>query len=239
MNEYDFYGIVHPERAQITIQTRFQIASPTQENDTIFISIINNQVYIKFSSQNIHEDIDTLKNNIRAVVQDMLNMVGYIKGFGYELEIVRIISLAKNIDYVYGVNIPVLEKRGVEKDLNKEIEKLLIYITKCKESGVFIRMCLRDLNYAMRIPEDTGFHCFRAIEALRNHCAVKYAIEKESDQWKKLTGITGYGKEKMEFIRGFALPNRHGELRPITNDERAKIFIDTWDIVESFLEKEM
>ncbi len=238
MNDYDFYGVVHPERAQITVQTGFQIASPSSENDTLFISIINNQVYIKLSSPNTYGDIDTLRNNVRTVVQDMLDMVGYIKGFGYELEIIRIINLEKGINYVYGVNIPVLEKRGAEKDLNKEIEKMLTYITRCKEYGVFIRMCLRDLNYAMRIPEDTGFHCYRAIEALRNFCAKKYCIEKEYDQWRKLTEISGYGKEKMEFMREFAFPSRHGELKPITNEERARIFTDTWDIVDSFLMKE-
>jgi len=87
----------------------------------------------------------------------------------------------------------------------------------------------------MKHPDDTAFYCFRALESLKYYCRARFKIDSESDQWKKLSEITGAGKDDIKFIREKAFPVRHGDVVGITSDDRVKMFLTTWDIVDAFL----
>ena len=233
-NLYIIKGIVHPERAQISLGPfEFKFIHPsTGHHARTTINIVLNQVTILVWSD-AEWDIFDLRNVAKQLVADHLAMVGYIKGYAYEVEIRQILNTEKEIDYVYGIDIPCIGERNKEKDVIVEIEKIMSHSG--GENGIFVRRCLNDLIMAMKHPDGTAFYCFRALESLKLYCRERFKIDDESDQWKKLSEITGTGKDDIKFIRDKAFPIRHGDVVGIASDERVEMFMKTWDIVDAFL----
>lgn len=233
-NLYIIKGIVHPERAQISMgPMEFEFFHPTTGNRAkTKLNIVLNQVTVLVHSD-AEWDIFDLRNVAKQLVADHLAMIGYIKGYAYDLEIRQILNTEKNIDYVYGIDIQCIEDRNKGKDVSSEVARIVAHSG--GESGTFIRRCLNDLIMAMKHPDDTAFYCFRALESLKHYCRVRFEIESESGQWKKLSELTGTGKGDIEFIREKAFPTRHGDIVGITSDDRKKMFLKTWDIVDAFL----
>ncbi len=233
---YILIGIVHPERAQISIGPfELKFFNPTTKNEGIIkLRILLNQitVYIYSSSE---WDIFDLRNFVKQHVSDQLAIIGYLKGYAYDVEIKQILNEEKGINYVYGVDIPCIEERNQKKPLNECFNQ--IRILSYSESGVYIRHCFNDLSMAMRQPDDTAFYCFRALESLRQYCRIHFNIEKENDQWKKLGDLSGTNKDDISFIRGKAFPSRHGDFVRITDEDRRSMFLKTWDVVDAFIEK--
>jgi len=71
----------------------------------------------------------------------------------------------------------------------------------------------------MKAPDDTGFYCYRAIEALRQYCIVRYNLdsEKKSEQWRKVREIAGCEEQILHDIKSAADPVRHGAIVPVTS----------------------
>lgn len=236
MTVYILRGLVLPERAQLSlppIKVKFMHPSTVHEGE-IKLSIVLNQITLWVYSESEWNIFD-LRNVGKQFASDILSIIGFLKGYAYDIEIRHVINDEKEIDYVYGIDIPCIEKRNehilVEEKLNDLLPKTV------GAGGIYVKRCLNDLIMAMKHPEDTGFYCFRAIEALKQYCKNIFNIEKESEQWKKVTEITGYEKDYIEIVKKFAFPTRHGEVLPITSADREEIFMKTWDVIESFLEK--
>ena len=89
----------------------------------------------------------------------------------------------------------------------------------------------------MKTPDDTGFYCYRAIEALRQYCIVRYNLdsEKKSEQWLKVREIAGCEEKILRDIKSAADPVRHGAIVPVTSADREALFIKTWDVVDGFI----
>jgi hypothetical protein len=117
----------------------------------------------------------------------------------------------------------------------------------------YIQRCFSELNKAIRFPSDTGFHCYRAIESLRNYCGRKYNIfqpeypeqkksintKNESDAWEKLNELTKVDRRKIESWRDdLAFHARHGEHKNMNDAQRQEIFLTTWDVVDAFIDSQ-
>ena len=206
---------------------------PTTGNRSrIKLNIVLNQITVLVYSD-VDWDIFDLRNIVKQLVIDYLSIIGYIKGYAYDVEIRQILNPAKEIDYVYGIDIRCISDRNQDKDLNSEVAKILPHWI--GENGIFVRRCINDLIMAMKHPDDTAFYCYRALESLRHYCRVSFEIEIESDQWKKLSEITNTQKADIEFIREKAFPIRHGDVVGITSGEREEMFLKVWDIVDNFI----
>lgn len=239
MYNYTIIGKVLPERAKLDLNLCSLKISPVENNneiDSMDISIILNQIYVNYSTEKNRLSVFDIRNIVKTILTDILSIFGFIKSYAYDVEITRIVNKELNIDYVFGIETHLIEKRNLNKDLNLELQKILDLIFKERENAIFIRRCLNDLVNAMKNPIDTGFYCYRAIESLKQYCKYKYNLEKEADQWKKLSNITGFNKDKIKLIREFSLTTRHGDIKSISDENRGKILADTWDIVEKFFE---
>ena len=193
-----------------------------------------NQVTVWIYSEDEWNIFD-LRNAVKQTVNDIVSIIGFLKGYAYSIEITQVVNDDRGIDYVFGIDIPCIEERNKNIKLK---EKILGILEKTSgEHGIFIHRSLNDLIMAMQHPQDTGFYCFRAIESLRHYCRVRFNIETELDQWKKVNSISGYDKDHIEIVRQFALPTRHGDIVPISSEDREKIFMKTWDVIEAFIEK--
>lgn len=242
MNDYIIIGKILPERAIISIVLPEVSFSPIVSEKSINkakVSINNNQVYILYSTDSEELRIHDIRNIAKQLIADHLSIIGYVLGYAYEIELTRIINIEKGIDYVFGIDIPCLANRlnsQKPETYKAEVNRINNIISKQGSLSIYIYRCLNDLKHAMTNPDDTGFYCYRAIESLKQFCKYKFEIESEKEQWAKLSELTAYDSDKIQFTKEKAGPARHGDLPIITDDDRVRIFTDTWDIVDSFFQ---
>ena len=235
MDPYLFEGVVHPERAQITLKLSLgftHLASGTEA--TASVSIVLNQIAVWVDSK-VEWDIFDLRNVAKSILQNELAIVGYLRGYAYEVEIRRVMNRGLGIDYVFGIDIPCIAERNKDIDLGKEISRIREKTQGVE--GLYLHRCFTDLVTAMKNADDTGFYCYRAIESLRQHCILKYKIdpEEKAEQWQKVRELAKCDEATLRQIKAAADPLRHGEVVKVTSSDRAELFVRTWDVVDAYL----
>ncbi|WP_083417856.1 hypothetical protein [Burkholderia contaminans] len=235
MEPYLFFGVVLPERAQLSLQFNVRFSHLTSGvGGTAKISIILNQVAVHVDSD--HDwDIFDLRNIVKNIIQNYLAMVGYLAGIAYDFEITRVLNQIRGVDYVFGIDIPCLAERSKGIDIQDSLMQLRDKTI--GESGVFLSRCFADLVSAMKHVDDTGFYCYRAIESLRHHCAALHGLTAagKAKQWDKLREVSDSTEDTLRSIKLAADPLRHGEASGGTSQDRAKLLTDTWDVVDGYL----
>jgi hypothetical protein len=237
MNKYILTGSVLPERALLSTGMKLEFShSNTGYTGSAEVSIIQNQIIAYIKTQ-FKWNIYDLRNTVKTMLLNHIGMIGYLSGLAYEIEITRIVNNELGIDYVFGVDIPCLVERNKEKDLNAEIQRLQQLVI--GEDGIFLHRSFTDLNLSMKHADDTAFYCYRAIESLRLHFVASNTFQNlnESDQWEKFRQYADVNKETIMHIKNCSDPLRHGGITHTSDDDRKKIFLDTWDIVDSYINK--
>lgn len=235
MEPYLFYGVVLPERAQLTLQFSVgfsHIASGVE--GTAKVSIILNQVAVTVESEHKWGIFD-LRNVVKNIVQNHLAVVGYLMGYAYDFEVTRVLNQGREIDYVFGIDIPCLTERNKKIDLGVALASLREKTA--GENGVFLNRCFSDLASSMKHADDTAFYCYRAIESLRHHCAAVHGLSdaNKTTQWEKFRQVSGCTEEVLRQIKVAADPLRHGEALGGSSEDREKLFMATWDVVDGYL----
>lgn len=237
MEPYLFQGRVLPERAPITLQFQAEISLVASgARLKIEVSIVLNQLMAWAFTDQVWDILD-LKNNVASVIQHHLAMVSFLRGMAYDFEVSRVSNRNRNVDYVFGIDIPCLAEVRAQRNIQADMRTLA-----AKSSGihgVFLERCFTDLVLSMRHADDTGFYCYRAIEALRNHCAAVHGVQSgnRSAEWAKFREVSGQAEDTIRLVAEAAKPLRHGNVRDITNQERGNLFQTTWAIVEAYLDK--
>jgi hypothetical protein len=198
------------------------------------ISIVLNQIAVSIDSETEWDILD-LRNTVIDIVQDLLATVSFTRGCAYDFVITRVLNRERNIDYVFGIDIPVLFEARKSIDINTKARE--IRLKSQGVNGVFLSRCLNDLVSAMRHAGDTAFYCYRAMESLRHHCAAIHGLTsaERSQQWQKFRGVAGCTEEAIREIERAGTPLRHGEITSTTSAERAKLFTTTWSIVDGYI----
>jgi len=232
---YLYHGVVLPERAQLSLQTAKDFSHlSTGFSGSASVSIILNQIAVWIKSD--HEwDIFDLRNVVKKLVQGQLDMIGYVQGYAYDCEIIRVLCVERNIDYVFGIDIPCLSSRNKSIDLQIEIVRMNGQFN--GDYGIYLQRSFSDLNSAMKHADDTGFFCYRAIESLRHHCAAVYGLSdyEKIKQWKKFREIALCDESLLLEIKDSADVLRHGGVYSVTSDQRADLLLKTWGIVDTYL----
>lgn len=235
LEPYVFQGRVLPERAPITLQFSAELSAPANGKHLgVDVSIVLNQIIVWVYTAD-QWDLFDLRNAVASIVQHHLATVSFLMGRAYDFEISRAVNRSRDVDYVFGIDIPCLAESRQNRDVQEDMRRLI-----AKSGGihgVFLSRCFTDLVFAMRHADDTGFYCYRAIEALRNHCVAIHSLEsaERSSQWKKFREISGQSEETIKIVAQSAKPLRHGHSIDITDDERVRLLQATWAVVEAYL----
>jgi hypothetical protein len=232
MHNYQLIGVVLPERAQISFGHPFHVQF-AKGVVAMTVSVINNQVAVWVNSPWAW-DIHDLRNTVASHLTHQLSVAGYLTGNAYDLEITRVTAPHGAVDYVYGIDIPCIAEKMRGKFSPEAYNNLLDKTT--GPLGLSLLRCFTDLTLAMKHPMDTAFYCYRAIEALRQHCGARHQIEGKKLQWPKFREILGIDEIEIAQIRDAAEGVRHGEVVPVTNEQRAALLTQTWGIVEKYLD---
>lgn len=228
-----FSGIVRPERAVLNIgNIENELRAADGSKTLIKFNAYNNQITVSIESEK-EDNFYTLRNIVRSVVEIVTNVVGFLKGYAYDVEIVKVFSEDLELSHVFGIDIPALEQRNKDRNI-KELNH--IYPLCLGNDGVFLRRALSDLGMAIKHADDTPFYCFRAIESLKQYFGFMTGTLRDADQWQEMTKAIGDHLAVIEPIRLLAFPARHGVPQQLTDEDRKTTFLTTWDIVEKFID---
>jgi len=233
---YFLDGMVHPERAQVPdrrISAKFRHAASGVDAKAD-VRIILNQVAVWVETEVEWNALD-LRNVVKYLVQLEMDIVGYVLGHTYDVEIRRAICPETGVDVVFGVDVPCISElhRGV--DLDARIAAMRPKLQ--GESGVFIHRCLRDLITAMKEPDDVAFHCYRAIESLRQHCIATRSLDPKDKamQWNTLRQVAGCEESATRLLETAARAPRHGEPEVVPEVDAVKLLTTAWAIADGYI----
>lgn len=236
MTQYFFEGVIYPERAHLSIpKYSLSFLHPTSKlTAEVAVSVILNHAAVWVDTQ-AEWDIYDLRNIILTILQYELSVIGYLKGLAYSVEVRRVINLERNVDYVFGIDMPCIAERNKAINLDSAIPEMRKKLGGAL--GVYVHRCLTGLNDAMKEPNDTGFFCYRAIESLRHHCAAKFNLDPQdkSEHWKKFREMAKCDEATLRTIKESGDALRHGDVSSVTSADRAKLLKTTWDVVEAYL----
>ena len=125
MEPYILSGLVLPERAQLTYgptEFEFRVVEGNLAGRARINVVLNNITVWWFVDA--EWDLFDLRNTVVRAVLSEISIIGYIKGFGYDVEIRHVLHNALGVDYVYGIDIPCLVQRNAAVDLNKRFGEM-------------------------------------------------------------------------------------------------------------------
>ena len=231
--QYTFFGKVFPERANVHISTVELILSNSGAgiSGKLKISIQVSQITAVFSTNSKVENIFTLKNIIEDAIRLEVDILGYLFGCGYDIEVTTMVDSEGNEPVIFGIGIWELENQKDKRPKNiNEIFPLF-----SDHRGDYLRRCFGDIREAIRVPKDTGFFCYRAIETIRQYFLKEKNSRSERESWEQLREDLKIQRSQIDFVKSFADPIRHGDVKYISAEERSKVLTDTWDIIDRFV----
>lgn len=170
-------------------------------------------------------DVYTLRNVLASHLRALADYSGFLTGRHLDVEITSAAEVGSPDSWViFGNTIPVLFKDGAS--LEKESLKLAL-------TDSSFQLALADFRKAMPEGTETGFYCFRAIEAIMQ--TFKQGTEKDADPWDRMRSILRVERPLIDFIKARADHRRHGKSGPsVTDRDRQKMFKVTSAILERY-----
>jgi hypothetical protein len=106
-------------------------------------------------------------------------------------------------------------------------------LTQLAITNVHFRIFLSDLSNAISAPNDTGFYCYRAVETLLQ----EFKLPDESDNgraWKRFRDALQVSQSWISPLTAASKPNRHGEAKALSGQERVHLMQRAWTLVHRF-----
>src|SRR5579859_2398642 len=234
MTQWTFFGKVMPERFAVSWGTPIeghlrQEAFGVEADFTTYIHAA--QVIVTLMLTKGETNIDSLRNIALDCAHQLTDIVGYVSGCCFDVEIISAHCAGTGMKHVFGVQIPaLLEQKNPHR--RSEIDgDLFITVT----GNVAAQMVLRDFQLAMRDPIGTGFYCYRAVEAMMQSMKDD-AIKTDKQAWEQLNSVLQLERSASEKIKSHADFPRHGKPSSMTDQDRAEVFKLTDEIVYRYLE---
>jgi hypothetical protein len=225
--KYIFFGIVHPERATLTISN---IHGEIGAEDSHFKGIIS--VSIKLSQVAVEVDTDAkiatvdLRNTIENFVHTMVDVYGYLKGYAYTVEIFSVYVPETGKSEVFGIDVAKITQDEKNRPLNYN-DTLRLALTTPE-----LYMSLKDLRDAIKRPFDTFFHCRRATETIAQYFTKS---GNKAIGWQNTIQALELNKDDLNEIKTLGGGQRHGRYGSVSGNKRVDIMMKTWGIVDKFI----
>jgi hypothetical protein len=234
MSSWTFVGRILPERIPLKVSTPLSSSNEIEALHLAYdccIGIADSQVYADVTVTRGNPDLNTLRNLAEGSVRAITDLIGYLHGMSFDVDITAAISRDTGERCVFGIAIPALAQRRNPEDLGKIDADLLLALGPKPHA----QMVLADFREAMRIPVGTGFFCYRALEAMMQSMKLS---DKEDDghAWNRLRQNLRIGRSGLDYIKSHADFPRHGKLSGISDEDRAKVFVITDECIKRYLE---
>ena len=209
MATYFFFGIVVPERADLTIQNAKRAlmdVSGKQVGD-IQIDIEHSQVLIVLNTE-LQRDFVTLKNLAYEQARVFVNSASLFLGGGYDLDITKGVDVSSGKVETFAPRAtPIVNFISSRQKLKINEVVKATYQTR----GRHIECAIEDFSDGLRTQgRNAMFFFYRVFDSLRAFIGDLYSITDDAYQWEKLRDITQISRHDIDFIKGFSDRVRHG-----------------------------
>lgn len=231
IREWIFAGRLLPERSSIRLDglrysAEVEFADLGCSCRFHGVQIIDSQIIARVRVTAGSIDIYTLRNVLASHLRALADYSGFLTGRHLDLEITSAAEVGSPESWViFGNTIPVLFKDSAK--LEEESLKLTL-------TDHSFQLALSDFRKAMPDGTETGFYCFRAIEAIMQ--TFKQGTEKDADTWDRMRATLRVERPLIDFIKARADDRRHGKAPPsVTDRDRQKMFKVTSAILERYV----
>lgn len=222
----------------------FRINAPTEiflgANNEIKIISLNcdlSKFLIECENQDPQNiNLKFLKNIIENFMRLVADMYGFTVACGYDVEVTEAYNLDTKKYYILGVHENIFD----DMDINNSTYEGIPHPDAPSHSDIInvarahpeLIVALSDFRKAIKDPDFTVFHCYRALDSL------KYAapIKKESKQWEWLysnLNLSKKTKDKLSASGGGE--QRHGKVNPTSWEDRKFAMKIAWEAIRRFV----
>jgi hypothetical protein len=222
---FTFTGRVHPERYDFGMAglPRLTISEPAGIQSHYRFQLDHSQMTVQVQTNGVKSILD-LNNAANDLARIALDALGYIWSAALDLEIVSCVDPDGQL-HVFNTAFDGLGFReqgtGAEE---REHATLNILIHRAISSEA-IRQAIKDLRSAIREPSDTVFHCYRAVEAIRQEYfgtgRTDTAVARRAS-WDRLRKATGVQESDLRWLEELATRRRHGEPVSVSHETRER-----------------
>ena len=227
--KWTFFGRVLPERMPVTVHLpAMNTTDLAGRNAQTEIVIHQSQITVILNHDYEEDDPFTTRNRVESSVRSLLDLIGFQRGMSFDVEIISWVN-DKNAMGTFSIEIPVLYNLKDHSVLGLESEVVGGFL-----SSIPAQIAFADFREAMRMPVQTGFFCYRSIEAIMQH--FKQGDRNDNGAWKELRATLQIDRSAIDYVKQFSDWARHGRSGTISDDERANIFRLTDAILDRFIE---
>lgn len=229
--EYIFHGRVLPYRVTPSMKIpAHDFSAPVGELNIDFT--IRAGVITVIVQTEADPNIYTLRNIVRSLGRSWTDMYAYAQGYYYDLEILSVL-LPDDSRITFPVSFRPLEHYTRKKDFEQWVAE--IYSGFNGETGIYLRRAVSDLRDALEHADDTPFHCYRALESLKQYFAEEGMSD--SEMWDELWNELDMDNNiPMGDMLEYSKDIRHGEPRNTSGDQREEHIFFTHRAIERFIE---
>ena len=222
---WTFYGRVLPDLPTISLQ----LPKHRSESNLGFSFELSGHVHqskiIAFVSQLSQVDIFTLRNAVMDDVQGSVDLACFLTGAGLDVDLTSAAS-DDGAWQIFDAFIPTLRSDG-EISIPYELVAAV-------GGDVPAHIMLADFREAMRVPRQTGFFCYRAIESAMQ--AFKNAsTTTDGEAWVAMRSALRVDEKAVRRVKVHADWARHGRPGSLTDETRVMLFHTTRSIIHRYL----
>lgn len=227
---WKFTGRVLPERVGLTapiLTGEFQSSSGFEFGFSG--SIAASQVLVDVGVSPPDIDIFTLRNAVEAAIREQVDFIGFSWGMSLDIEILTA-SAEDGIWQVFGADMPILYQES-----EHQVLKLDFHLMQAVLSDGSAGAMMADFREAMRVAGQTGFFCYRAIEACMQSFAEREKTN-EKNAWELMRNKLQIDLDGIRAVKAKADWARHGKRGYISDAERGEIFVFTRDVMRRYFD---
>jgi hypothetical protein len=233
MASWTFFGRVLPERVPLRMDLP-KVTYTVAEFGLAYeahVGIADGQFVADVTVTQGDVDIHTLRNLIGQNIRSTTDLIGYQNGFAYDVEVISAVSIDTGDRCIFGVTIPVLSERRGGVFATAIDAALLLAVG--QERGA--QIALANFREAIKVAVDSGFFCFRGIEAMMQSMRASDS-EKDSVVWDRFRTALVVERAAVDYVQARADTPRHGRPSAITDAERTTALRLTDEMIRRYLE---
>jgi hypothetical protein len=220
---YTFTGRVHPERYDFGMSGLPLISTlaPNGTKSDYRIQLDHSQITVQVRTNTTVSLLD-LKNEAGDLARAALDALGYIWSAALDLEIVSCVDPGGQL-HVFNTAFDGFREEG-PGTAEREHATLNMLIQQSIASHA-VRQAIKDLRGAIREPSDTVFHCYRAVDAIRQEYVAAGQSDTNKarkDSWHQLRQATAVEEADLRWLEDLATRRRHGEPVSVSHETRAR-----------------
>ncbi len=169
------------------------------------------------------------RNIVESQMRVVTDLVGYIGGGSFDVDMISATSDAGQ-SVIFGITLPVLEQARSAQWASPEND-LCIAVFR----DIAAQLVLANFREAIRSPIDTGFFCYRAVEAMMQSMKAD-PIDKDAPAWEMLRDRLQISRSAIDEIKKHSEYPRHGKIASISAADRGKVFRLTDQMIKRYLE---